>query len=106
MKLGIKIGFLALCLSQAAFANCTKDVGQMEKQINTYGSISTSGCPFNSMGWGINKVEAVQEHGSSCSATCKYAKSTGSQGVKCDWAKGNWGNTLSCFYPTARISLK
>ena len=94
----VKAMLLAALFSQGVYAaSCDIDKAQMYNQISKYQSISTPGCPANGYGWGISQVINVSETTTNiCSATCFYLIGPGSQGVKCDWNKGDWGNTLTC----------
>lgn len=94
----IKILLLSALFSPGVFAaSCELDKVQMYNQIGKYQSISTAGCPVNGYGLGVNQVLNVLETTSStCSAVCFYLSGPGSQGVQCNWSKGDWGNTLAC----------
>jgi hypothetical protein len=95
MKHIIKIILLSTLFSQVVFsASCDLDKTQMDNQILKYKSISTAGCPLG----GINQVyNVIEKDLGRCSATCVYTRrSRGPLGTKCNWKKGNWGDTLYC----------
>jgi hypothetical protein len=98
MKHILKTMLLATLFSQGAFAtSCDLDKIQMYDQISKYRSISTTGCPVNTQGWGINQaLNVIETSSTTCSATCVYVIGPGSQGTQCNWEKGNWGSTLTC----------
>lgn len=97
-----KLALICCCctsflVAQASFAaTCLKDRKQMLAQINEKKSISTNGCPKNSLGWGIDRISKPQQLGNQCLSTCYYPQGQGSKGVPCFWKVGSWGNTLTC----------
>jgi hypothetical protein len=97
--LKIMCGAIGLFTFQGALAaTCSSDRIQMFGQISRYGSISTEGCPFNILNWGIVHVsEPLESSDNACTATCTYGFGPGSEGKPCVWKLGRWAETLICY---------
>jgi len=95
MKHILKAILLATVFSQGIYAaTCETDLTQIRDQIAKYGSVTTIGCPPDSLGYGINNVILKGISSKSCAAACVYAH--GGALKNCNWEIGNWGNSLTC----------